>query len=154
FGFNLLDDQFEIQKEESNKKFPTLILACIFRSFDAKDVEVVLNNAIVTIKSSDLLERYYETQFKYFKNLELMPCRHIVVSGDYFKRDSVTSIIHYILFFRGDDYSVCISGGVMTGKEGLIACSVDNNGCFTREVDDYAGRCVKKCDKDIIKSII
>ncbi|KAA6358871.1 MAG: hypothetical protein EZS28_045602, partial [Streblomastix strix] len=43
----------------------------MFRSFDAKDVDVVLNNAIVTIKGSDLLERYYETLFKYFKNLEL-----------------------------------------------------------------------------------
>jgi isoleucyl-tRNA synthetase len=82
-----------------------------------------------------------------------MPCRHIVVSGDYFKRDSVTGIIHCTLFFRGDDYSVCISESVMTWKEGLIACSVDNNGCFTRVVDDYAGRCVKICDKDIIKSM-
>jgi isoleucyl-tRNA synthetase len=126
----------------------------MFRSFDVKDVDVVLNNAIVTIIGSDLLERYYETLFKYFKNLELMPCRHIVVSGDYFKRDRVTGIIHCSLFFRGDDYSVCISGSVMTGKEGLIACSDDNNGCFIREVDDYAGRCVKKCDNDIIKSII
>ncbi|KAA6366406.1 MAG: putative isoleucine--tRNA ligase [Streblomastix strix] len=130
-----------------------LLLQSIFRSFDAKDVDVGLNNAIVTIKGSDLLERYYETLFKYFKNLELMPSRHIVVSGYYFKRDSVTGIIHCTPFFGKDDYSVCISGSVMAGKEGLIACSVDNNGCFTREVDDYAGRCVKDCDKDIIKSI-
>jgi isoleucyl-tRNA synthetase len=56
-------------------------------------------------------------------------------------------------FYSEDDYSVCISGSVMAGKEGIIACSVDNNGCFTREVDDYAGRCVKECDKDIIKSM-
>ncbi|KAA6372441.1 MAG: hypothetical protein EZS28_032031 [Streblomastix strix] len=56
-------------------------------------------------------------------------------------------------FYSEDDYSVCISGSVMAGKEGIIACSVDNNGCFTREVDDYAGRYVKECDKDIIKSM-
>ncbi|KAA6355346.1 MAG: putative isoleucine--tRNA ligase [Streblomastix strix] len=130
-----------------------LLLQSIIRSFDANDFDVDLNNAIATIKGSDLLERYYETLFKYFKNLELMPCRHIVVSGDYFKRDNVTSIIHCATFFGEDNYSVCISGSVTTGKEGLITCPVNDNGCSKREVDDYAGRYVKKCDKDIIKSM-
>ncbi|KAA6365710.1 MAG: putative Isoleucine--tRNA ligase, partial [Streblomastix strix] len=120
---------------------------------DAKEVDAVLNNVIATIKGSDLVGRRYEPLFKYFKNLEQMPRRHTVVSGDYVKRDSGTGIVHCAPFFGEDDYSVCISGGVMTGKEGPIACPVDDNGCFTREVDDYAGRYVKDCDKDIIKSL-
>ncbi|KAA6363539.1 MAG: putative isoleucine--tRNA ligase, partial [Streblomastix strix] len=74
-------------------------------------------------------------------------------SGDGVKQDSGTGIIHCVTFFGEDQYNVCISGSVMTGNEGPIACPVDDNWCFINEVDDYKGRYVKNCDKDIIKSM-
>ncbi|KAA6363391.1 MAG: putative Isoleucine--tRNA ligase [Streblomastix strix] len=125
----------------------------IFRSFDVKDVDDVLNNSVITIKGANLEGKLKKNLFKYISDLEQISPMNTTVSGCYAKRDSRTGIVHCAPFFGEDDYSVCISGSVMTGKEGLIACSVDDNGCFTREVDDYAGRCVKKCDKDIIKSL-
>lgn len=54
--------------------------------------------------------------------------------------------------FGEDDYRVCIAHGIIAKGQDL-PCPVDDNGCFTEVVVDFAGQYVKEADKHITKKI-
>jgi len=105
---------------------------------------------IRTFKGSELEGKDYVPIFNYYSS-EVSPFK--IVTDPFVKDDSGTGIVHLAPAFGEDDYRVCRENGIIshTGKE--ILCPVDNNGRFTEPVNDYIGRAVKECDKDIIKQL-
>ena len=105
---------------------------------------------IRTFKGSELEGKEYIPILNYFSP-DVSPFK--IVADPFVKDDSGTGIVHLAPAFGEDDYRVCREKGIIshTGKE--ILCPVDNNGCFTEPVNNYLGRNVKECDKDIIKQI-
>ncbi len=66
--------------------------------------------------------------------------------------DSGTGIVHQAPAFGEDDYRVCLAHGVIK-KGGAVPCPVDDDGCFTPAVVDFAGKHVKEADKEIIAKV-
>ncbi|KAA6354182.1 MAG: putative Isoleucine--tRNA ligase [Streblomastix strix] len=89
----------------------------MFRSFDVKDVDDVLNNSVINIKGANLEEKLKKNLFKYISDFEQISPMNTIVSGCYAKQDSGTGIDHCAPFFGKDDYSVYISECFMTGKK-------------------------------------
>ncbi|KAG9291531.1 hypothetical protein G9A89_021950 [Geosiphon pyriformis] len=73
-----------------------------------------------------------------------------VVNDTYVTDDSGTGIVHQAPGFGEDDYRVCIAHNIITA-DGPLPCPLDEKGCFTAEVTDFAGLYVKEADKDIQK---
>ena len=96
---------------------------------------------------NELLGLTYTPLFPYFAS---WPGGFRVIPGDYVTEDSGTGIVHSSPGFGEDDYTVCLAAGVIRKGETVI-CPVDDNGCYTAEVTDFAGRYVKDADKDIMR---
>ena len=47
---------------------------------------------------------------------------------------------------------MCLANGVIR-KDSEIVCPVDESGCFTQKVTDFAGIYVKEADKQIMKHL-
>jgi isoleucyl-tRNA synthetase len=75
-----------------------------------------------------------------------------VYAADFVSNDSGTGIVHCAPGFGEDDYRLCLSIGIIE-KGGEIVCPMDDNGCFTAEVTDWAGVFVKTADKSIIQRL-
>ncbi|KAJ2964409.1 hypothetical protein NQZ79_g624 [Umbelopsis isabellina] len=73
-----------------------------------------------------------------------------VLCDTYVTDDSGTGIVHNSPGFGEDDQRVCLANGVCSA-DGFIPCPVDEKGCFTDEVPDFAGQYVKEADKNIQK---
>ncbi len=72
---------------------------------------------------------------------------HIIVDADYVSDSSGTGIVHTAPAHGEDDYRTC-------RQHGLDFVNVVNlAGRYTDQVTDYAGRFVKDCDLDIVKSL-
>ena len=79
--------------------------------------------------------------------------RSFYAPGDaYVTDDSGTGIVHQAPAFGEDDYRVCLAHGVIK-KGGAVPCPVDDDGCFTPAVVDFAGKHVKEADKEIIAKV-
>lgn len=65
-----------------------------------------------------------------------------VLCDTYVTDDSGTGIVHNSPGFGEDDQRVCLANGVCSA-DGFIPCPVDEKGCFTDEVPDFAGQYVK-----------
>ncbi len=97
-------------------------------------------------KGSELEGLSYEPIFPYFADLAEKGAFRTFV-GDHVSTEDGTGIVHTAPGFGEDDYEVMKSSGVP------VVCPVDQEGLYTHEVTDYAGRFVKDCDKDIIKRL-
>jgi isoleucyl-tRNA synthetase len=65
-----------------------------------------------------------------------------ILNDDYVTEESGTGVVHQAPYFGEDDYRVCLLAGVIT-KDMDIICPVDDSGCFSSEVTDFAGQHVK-----------
>lgn len=101
------------------------------------------------LKGEDLVGKTYEPLFPYFYDT-IKDKAFKVLADDYVTEDSGTGIVHQAPAFGEEDYRVCLANGVIE-KGGALVCPVDENGCFTSEVKEFAGRHVKEADPDIIK---
>lgn len=123
---------------------------------------------VQTFKGKDLEGKKYEPLFDYFllnnndKNEfkisdrtkitlpstnELYTDRFSVLLADYVSVADGTGIVHQAPAFGEDDFNVC-----KKHKVGLVL-PVDEDGKFTKDVPDFAGRHVKEADKDIIAKL-
>ena len=98
------------------------------------------------LKGESLLDKHYLPLFPYFQELKSEGAFR-VVTADYVSTEDGTGIVHTAPGFGEDDS--------MTGKKHGIpeVCPIDNECCFTSEIEDYAGIYVKDADKDIIKRL-
>jgi isoleucyl-tRNA synthetase len=103
------------------------------------------------ILGKDLVGKTYQPLFPYFAHMKNDGA--FKVCGDsYVTDDSGTGIVHQAPAFGEDDYRVCLAHGVIQ-KGGIVPCPVDDDGCFTSEVEDFHGKHVKQADKEIIATV-
>jgi len=107
-----------------------------------KDIEI-----ISSCKGSDLVGKQYSPLFNYFT--ELTDDGAFTVLGDSFvTTEDGTGIVHMAPAFGEDDHRVMSSTKI---KE--FPCPINNQGCFTDNITDYAGQYIKDADKQIIKDL-
>ena len=73
-----------------------------------------------------------------------------MITGDFVTEDAGCGIVHCAPAFGEEDYKVCLTHGVIRKGEKLV-CPIDDNGRYTSEVPDFAGKFVKDADKEITK---
>ena len=76
-----------------------------------------------------------------------------VYNADYVKSDSGTGLVHQAPSFGSDDYAAASAEGLIS-QHNLPPNPVDEKGCFTDEISDYAGQYVRgPVEKAIIKKL-
>lgn len=66
----------------------------------------------------------------------------VVLTDGYVTAESGTGVVHQAPLFGEDDFRVCTAAGILQ-KGKAVACPVDDNGCFTAEITDFAGKYIK-----------
>jgi len=70
-------------------------------------------------------------------------------------QDSGTGFVHCACAHGEDDFRVCCENGIIDSKNSKqnIINSIDDDGCFTDQIIDYAGIYIKDADKLIIRDL-
>ncbi|KAM5348038.1 hypothetical protein ACJ41O_007862 [Fusarium nematophilum] len=92
----------------------------------------------------------YEPIFRYFSE-KYSDCFQ-VIGAEYVGSGQGTGLVHQAPAFGQEDYDAAVAAGFIT-PERLPPCPVDDKGCFTSEVPEYAGQHVKAADKAILKDL-
>lgn len=95
-----------------------------------------LENAVEveTIKGSELIGLSYTPMFPYFEHLKNQGAFK-VLNGEFVSTEDGTGIVHIAPGFGQDDFEACRA----CNENFPVVCPVDEAGCFTSEVTDYAG---------------
>ena len=83
----------------------------------------------------------YEPLFPYFRERDAFR----VIPGDFVSTGDGTGIVHMAPAFGEDDYWACRANNIE------VVNPVDNSGCFSDDITDFAGRNVHEVNADIIK---
>jgi isoleucyl-tRNA synthetase len=117
---------------------------------NAKDKDKELPYTIVEkFKGASLAGKKYVPLFPYFLEKELNAFR--VITDKFVTSDSGTGVVHCAPGFGEEDNRACLVNKIF--EKGTIVCPVDENGHFTADVADWAGRYIKDCDNEILKVI-
>ncbi len=135
-------DYVKVKEHSSGKQFilAQALMASVFKD-PAKEVEV-----LEMMKGEKLLNLTYEPLFSYFGSKANEGAFRIIAS-DHVTTDSGTGVVHMAPAFGEEDYLACAKNHIP------IVNPVDDDGMFTNEVPDYAGKRVKEADKDIITDL-
>ena len=98
-------------------------------------------------KGSDLLGMTYQPIFDYVLRTFDKQDAWRVVSADYVTTDEGTGVVHTAPAYGADDYVTCQENDIP------LFNPIDKEGCFTEEVEDFAGLWFKEADKPIAKAI-
>lgn len=94
----------------------------------------------------DLVGKKYIPVFPYFAHYAQEGAFR-VISDDFVSTEEGTGIVHTAPAFGEVDFYACKKWEIP------LVCPVDNNGRFTQEIPEYAGRFVKDADKEIIQRL-
>lgn len=137
-----------IEYEDTQYVVATNLIPDIFSNGKKKKVpsELIIINKLM---GSQLKGKTYFPIFNYYDNDHTFK----ICCDDYVSSSSGTGIVHIAPAFGEDDFRVCVENKVVdhTGKG--IRCPVDRNGCYTNPINDFIGKNVKECDKDLIDII-
>lgn len=103
------------------------------------------------IKGSSMKGWKYEPLFDYFYE-EFKDVGFQVVTAEYVTKEDGVGLVHQSPAFGEEDYHVAMKNGVISATR-LPPNPVDDAGCFTSEVTEFAGQHVKAADKNIIKHL-
>ncbi len=95
---------------------------------------------IKRVKGKKLLGLEYNPLFPYFKELDAF---RVIESASVTETEG-TGLVHMAPAFGEEDYEACKKAGLP------FVQPVDENGKFTQEVPEYAGKFIKSADKEII----
>ena len=109
-----------------------------------KELEGAVEHSVV--KGADLVERTYEPLLPYFADRDDLHAFR-VMAGDFVETDEGTGIVHTAPGFGEDDQRIADENGM-----GMVV-PVDDQGRFTNEITDFAGRNVLEANSDIIRHI-
>ncbi|MBD3689018.1 isoleucine--tRNA ligase [Nanchangia anserum] len=102
-------------------------------------------------KGSELLGQRYYPMFTYFADRDASeapgPNAWTIIPGDFVTTEDGTGLVHIAPAFGEDDMAICLEAGI----EAVVP--VDDAGCFTREVSDYAGTQVFDANKQVIRDM-
>jgi isoleucyl-tRNA synthetase len=126
-------------RDKASGKTYVLASALVDNYFAADAIETV-----ATMTGADLLGTTYQPLFPYFA---ATPNAFRVIHADHVTIEAGTGLVHMAPAFGEEDFIAC-------QKHDLpIVNPVDDDGMFTAEVPDFAGRRVKDADKDIIQRL-
>lgn len=96
-----------------------------------------------SLKGSDLVGKTYTPPFSYIQADKI----NVIVGASYVTDTSGTGIVHMAPAHGEDDYRTCRENGIS------FVSVVNGQGRYTETVSDFAGRFVKDCDLDIVKTL-
>jgi isoleucyl-tRNA synthetase len=97
-----------------------------------------------TVQGSELVGLGYEPLFDYFA---ATPGAFQIVAGDFVSDADGTGVVHIAPGFGEDDKAVGDANGIP------VVVPVDETGCFTSEVTDFAGQQVFEANRPIIRAL-
>lgn len=127
-----------VEVELDGEKF-VLAEAALERFADLDDAEVVRR-----MKGNKLVGMTYEPPFDYFKTA---PAAFRVVAADFVNTEEGTGVVHVAPGHGEDDFWLGKREGVP------IISPVDDNGRYTEDVSDYAGRLVFDANNEIVADL-
>ncbi|PGH37108.1 isoleucine-tRNA ligase [[Emmonsia] crescens] len=116
-----------------------------------KDPKKAKYQVLERFKGSTMKGWRYQPLFDYFYE-EFKDVGFRVLNATYVTADDGVGLVHQAPAFGEEDYNVAVENGVVTDTR-LPPNPVDERGCFTSEVRDFAGQPVKVADKAIIKHL-
>ncbi|HEY0478197.1 MAG TPA: class I tRNA ligase family protein, partial [Kofleriaceae bacterium] len=126
-------------RDKASGKLYVLAGALVERYFEASAIETV-----ATMTGAELIGTAYRPLFPYFQDT---PGAFRVIHADHVTLDAGTGLVHMAPAFGEEDFIAC-------GRHDIpIVNPVDDDGMFTAEVPDFAGRRVKDADRDIIQRL-
>ncbi|KAG5859015.1 isoleucyl-tRNA synthetase [Encephalitozoon hellem] len=140
----VVNSEFEYGIFEHKQRFYLMHVGRIGEYF--KDAKVLRR-----ISGQRLEGLEYEQPFLYFEEYRKKGFFRVYTSGFVTDTDG-TGVVHSAPGFGESDYNVFVEKGLIREND-LVPCPVDENGRYTSEVKDYAGRYVKDCDKAILSDI-
>ena len=99
-----------------------------------------------TLTGADLVDRTYRPLFGFFSD---RTDAFRVLAADFVDASEGTGVVHMAPGFGEDDQTICEANGIQIGR----VVPVDDQGCFTDEVADWAGVNVFEANPDIIRSL-
>lgn len=137
-----------VEEKKTQKKY--IFAACrlndLYKGSEKLDDEKKPYVVLSRCKGSDLAGKKYTPLFDYFAKESDQFFR--VVADGYVTSDAGTGVVHCAPGFGEEDCRVALANGVIV--KGQTVCPVEENGLYTDEVTDFAGRYVKDCDNDIL----
>lgn len=120
-------------------------LEWVLKSFkwDVKSVVIVSE-----FDGSELVGLQYKPLFDYFA-ASVKPEAYHVISADYVTASAGTCVVHQAPAFGEEDFEVCVARGVIERDGTGMPCPIDDSGCFTPEVPDFAGIYFKTADNGL-----
>lgn len=138
----------KILDEASGKHY--ILLESLLRTL-YKDPKKAKFKIVERIKGTDLKGLRYEPLFDYFYE-EFKDTGFRVLLADYVTADDGVGLVHQAPAYGEDDYKVALEAGIVSESR-PPPNPVDDTGCFTSEVRDFAGQHVKTADKAIVKHL-
>lgn len=135
--------------DEASGKYYVLIESLLRTIY--KDPKKAKFKIVDRFKGSQMKGWRYEPLFDYFYN-EFKDYGFRVLNADYVTADDGVGLVHQSPAFGEEDYQVALKEGVISETR-PPPNPVDEMGCFTSEVRDFAGQHVKAADKAIIKHL-
>lgn len=139
-------EYIKIADQASGKNY--VLLEALLKTL-YKDPKKAKFKILEKFRGKDMLGWQYEPLFDYFYK-EFKDVGFRVLNATYVTSDSGVGLVHQAPAFGEEDYKVALDAGVISEKR-PPPNPVDESGCFTSEVRDFAGQHVKKADKEIIK---
>ena len=136
-------------RDEASGKYYILLEALMKTLY--KDPKKAKYTVVERIKGSTMLGWRYEPLFDYFYE-DFKDVGFRVFNGTYVTADSGVGIVHQAPAFGEEDYNIAMKAGVISDRR-LPPNPVDEKGCFTAQVRDFAGQYVKDADRGIIKHL-
>ncbi|MCJ1477412.1 isoleucine--tRNA ligase [Lambiella insularis] len=138
----------KIKDELSGKNY--ILLESLMKTL-YKDPQKAKFTIVSRIKGTGMLGWKYQPLFDYFYD-EFKDYGFRVLNANYVTAESGVGLVHQAPAFGEEDYNVAMKAGVINEKR-RPPNPVDEKGCFTSEVRDFAGQHVKVADKAIIKHL-
>jgi isoleucyl-tRNA synthetase len=141
-------EYIKLKDEASGKNY--VLMESLLKAL-YKDPKKAKYKVLEKFKGKQMLGWKYRPPFDYFYE-EFKDYGFKVLNDTYVTSDSGVGIVHQAPSFGEDDYRVTMAAKVISGNR-LPPNPVDDKGCFTSEVTDFAGQYVKDADKGIIKAL-
>ncbi|KAI9813181.1 MAG: isoleucine--tRNA ligase [Phylliscum demangeonii] len=141
-------EYIKIYDEKSGDHY-ILLESCLTTVY--KDPKKAKFKIVQTISGKAMLGWKYDPPFRYF--FDAFHDRGFrVINATYVTSDSGVGLVHVAPAFGPEDYSAAMDAGVIDHQR-LPPNPVDEKGCFTPDVVDYAGQHVKSVERAIIKDL-
>ena len=142
------DFEYLVILDEASGKQYVILEACLGAIY--KNLKKAKYQVVKKLKGKDMIGWKYEPLFPYFAK-DFSDCFQ-VIGADYVEAGEGTGLVHQAPAFGQEDYDAAVAAGFIHPKR-LPPCPIDDKGCFTQEVPEYAGQHVKTADKAILKDL-